>query len=41
MAEREVGHADLLVVVPVENVLAGLDDPGDVVLGQEDTLGFI
>ena len=41
MAEGEVRHADLLVVIPVEDVLAGLDDPGDVVLGQEDTFRFI
>ena len=41
VAEREVGHADLLVVVPVENVLTGLNDPGYVVLGQENTFRLI
>ena len=34
VTEGQVGDADLLVVVPVEDVLTGLDDPGDVVLTQ-------
>ena len=41
VAEGEVGDAVLLVVVPLPHLLAGLDDPGDVILGQENSFGVI
>ena len=41
VAEGEVGDTVLLVEVPLPHLLTRLDDPGDVILGQENTLRVI
>ena len=41
VTEREVGDAVLLVIVPLPHLLTCLDDPGDVILGQENSFGDI
>ena len=41
VAEGEVGDTVLLVVVPLPHLLTRLDDPGDVILGQEHSFRII